>query len=126
MANSDRTAITALEPRTGTAASSGVGAVGERGRSGARGCAGGAGIGKGPGSAARGGARDVTDATRLKGASCESPCCAVPCRRRTVTERHDIVCVVLGLREQVSAQVAALEAQLMTVNAARLDTCITQ
>ena len=62
MANSDRTAITALEPRTGTAASSGVGAVGERGRSGARGCAGGAGTGKEPGSVARGGARDVMDA----------------------------------------------------------------
>ena len=36
VASSDLTAITALEPRTGTAANSGVRAVGERERSGAR------------------------------------------------------------------------------------------
>ena len=47
VASSNRTVITAREPRKGTAASSGVGAVGERGRSGARGCAGGARTGKG-------------------------------------------------------------------------------
>ena len=35
-----------------------------------------------------------------KGASCESARCTVPCRRRTVADRHDIVCVVLGLRKQ--------------------------
>ena len=81
----------------GTAASSGVGAVSERERSGARGCAGGAGIGtaKGPGGAARGGARDVTDAARLKGASCESACCP----RRTITDlREQAECPGRGAR----------------------------
>ena len=48
VASSDCTAITAREPRKGTAAGSGVGAEGERGRGGARGCAGGARTGKGP------------------------------------------------------------------------------
>ena len=47
VASSNHTAITAQEPRKGTAASSGVGAVGERGCSGTRGCAGGARTGKG-------------------------------------------------------------------------------
>ena len=89
----------AREPRTGTAAGSGVGAAGERERGGARGGAGVARPGRGPRGAARGGARIVADAARREGASCESTSCAVPCRR-AITDGRGVVCMVLGARKQ--------------------------